>query len=61
VLAMYLCDLAKSGEKIRIPLPPELIPPSVRRQRQNSLTAPSEGTPESDSCLINQTTLEGKR
>ncbi|VVC37884.1 Hypothetical protein CINCED_3A015775 [Cinara cedri] len=61
VLAMYLCDLAKSGEKIRIPLPPELIPPSVRRQRQNSLTAPSEGTPESDSCLINQTTFEDKR
>lgn len=61
VLAMYLCDLAKSGEKIRIPLPPELIPPSVRRQRQNSLTAPSEGTPESDSCLVNQTTFEDKR
>ncbi|XP_050533281.1 intersectin-1 isoform X2 [Daktulosphaira vitifoliae] len=61
VLAMYLCDLAKSGEKIRIPLPPELIPPSIRRQRQSSLTATSEGTPESDTTPINQTTFEDKR
>ncbi|XP_050430286.1 intersectin-1 [Adelges cooleyi] len=61
VLAMYLCDLAKSGEKIHIPLPPELIPPSLRRQRQSSLTGPNEGTPESDSILINQTTFEDKR
>lgn len=39
VLAMHLCDIAKAGEKIPTTLPPELIPPSFRRQRQSSLTS----------------------
>ena len=38
VLAMHLCDLARSGEKIPVPLPPDLIPPTLRRQRHNSLS-----------------------
>ncbi|XP_028046441.1 intersectin-1 isoform X3 [Monomorium pharaonis] len=38
VLAMHLCDIAKAGEKIPTTLPPELIPPTFRRQRQSSLT-----------------------
>ncbi|XP_054264037.1 intersectin-1 isoform X2 [Macrosteles quadrilineatus] len=39
VLAMHLCDLARSGEKIPVPLPLDLIPPSLRRQRNNSLSS----------------------
>lgn len=38
VLAMHLCDIAQTGEKIPPTLPPELIPPTFRRQRQSSLT-----------------------
>jgi len=38
VLAMHLCDIAKVGESIPTTLPPELIPPTFRRQRQSSLT-----------------------
>lgn len=38
VLAMHLCDIAKASEKIPTILPPELIPPTFRRQRQSSLT-----------------------
>lgn len=38
VLAMHLCDIAKTGEKIPTTLPLELIPPTFRRQRQSSLT-----------------------
>lgn len=47
VLAMHLCDLARSGEKIQVPLPQDLIPPTLRRQRQNSLTVtnPEQGDP----------------
>lgn len=45
VLAMHLCDMARSGEKIPVPLPPDLVPPSLRRQRQNSLSASEMGDP----------------
>lgn len=44
VLAMHLCDLARSGEKIPVPLPPDLIPPTLRRQRQNSINS-DQGDP----------------
>ena len=37
VLALHLCDMAKSGEKIPSQLPLELIPPTFRRQRQGSV------------------------
>lgn len=47
VLAMHLCEIAKAGEAIPNALPPELIPPTFRRQRQSSLT-PSLGTPDID-------------
>uniref|UniRef100_A0A1B6KVP3 Intersectin-1-like n=1 Tax=Graphocephala atropunctata TaxID=36148 RepID=A0A1B6KVP3_9HEMI len=42
VLAMHLCDLARSGEKIPVPLPADLVPPSLRRQRQNSIPSAAE-------------------
>ncbi|KAG8288795.1 Intersectin 1 (SH3 domain protein) [Homalodisca vitripennis] len=42
VLAMHLCDLARSGEKIPVPLPADLVPPSLRRQRQNSIPSTAE-------------------
>lgn len=44
VLAMHLCDIAKTGEKIPTALPPELIPPTFRRQRQSSLTLSQNAT-----------------
>lgn len=47
VLAMHLCDMAKSGDTIPVALPLDLIPPTFRRQRQSSLT-PSQGTPDID-------------
>ncbi|KAL1459615.1 hypothetical protein WDU94_011579 [Cyamophila willieti] len=70
VLALHLCDLAKAGEKITVPLPLDMIPPAFRRQRQNSLTqaanaAASAGSG-SESPLdplagIGQTSFEDKR
>lgn len=39
VLAMHLCDIAKAGEQIPTTIPPELVPPTFRRQRQSSLTS----------------------
>lgn len=44
VLAMHLCDIAKTGEKIPTALPPELVPPTFRRQRQSSLTLSQNAT-----------------
>lgn len=44
VLAMHLCDIAKAGEVIPPTLPPELIPPTFKRQRQSSIS--SQGVPE---------------
>lgn len=44
VLAMHLCDIAKAGEVIPPTLPPELIPPTFKRQRQSSVS--SQGVPE---------------
>uniref|UniRef100_A0A1B6C8A9 Intersectin-1 n=1 Tax=Clastoptera arizonana TaxID=38151 RepID=A0A1B6C8A9_9HEMI len=38
VLAMHLCDLARTGETIPASLSHDLIPPTFRRYRQNSLT-----------------------
>lgn len=57
VLAMHLCDLARSGEKIPVPLPPDLIPPTLRRQRQNSVNS-EQGDPLAG---ISQVTFEDKR
>uniref|UniRef100_A0A8D8VEL4 Intersectin-1 n=1 Tax=Cacopsylla melanoneura TaxID=428564 RepID=A0A8D8VEL4_9HEMI len=67
VLALHLCDLAKSGDKIPVPLPLDMIPPAFRRQRQNSLTlAANAAGSGSESPLdplagIGQTTFEDKR
>lgn len=41
---MHLCDMAKSGEKLSAALPPELIPPTFRRQRQGSLKTSTPGS-----------------
>ncbi|XP_064117346.1 intersectin-1-like isoform X7 [Macrobrachium nipponense] len=49
VLAMYMCESAKAGNKIPTVLPPELIPPTHRRQRTASVqSGGSGGTPVSD-------------
>ncbi|KOC60838.1 Intersectin-2 [Habropoda laboriosa] len=62
VLAMHLCDVAKTGEKIPIALPIELIPPAFRRQRQSSLTLSQTGTENIDpSAGMPQTSFEDKR
>jgi hypothetical protein len=45
VLALHLCDMARSGETIPTTLPPNLVPPTLRRQRNNSLTASEQGDP----------------
>ncbi|XP_012284787.1 intersectin-2 isoform X2 [Orussus abietinus] len=64
VLAMYLCDMAKSGEKIPTTLPLELIPPSFRRQRQGSVASiSSQGASEVIDPLAGmpQSSFEDKR
>ena len=49
VLAMYLCESAKAGNKIPTVLPTDLIPPTHRRQRTSSVqSGGSGGTPVSD-------------
>lgn len=61
VLAMHLCDMAKSGETIPAALPADLVPPTFRRQRQSSVS--SQGMPESVDPLAGmpQTSFEDKR
>ncbi|XP_049549099.1 intersectin-1 isoform X1 [Anopheles darlingi] len=46
VLAMYLCDLAATGEKIPTTLPPDLVPPSFRKptSRHGSLVGSRHGS-----------------
>ncbi|KAI5732897.1 hypothetical protein M8J76_005446 [Diaphorina citri] len=70
VLAMHLCDLAKGGEKIPVPLPIDMIPPAFRRQRQNSVTLAANvavaGVPGTEAVPdpmagIGQTSFEDKR
>ncbi|XP_025153688.1 intersectin-2 isoform X3 [Harpegnathos saltator] len=62
VLAMHLCDIAKAGEKIPTVLPPELIPFTFRRQRQNSLTLSQNATENIDPLAgMPQTSFEDKR
>ncbi|XP_011639535.1 intersectin-1 isoform X5 [Pogonomyrmex barbatus] len=62
VLAMHLCDIAKLGEKIPTTLPPELIPPTFRRQRQTSLTLSQNATENIDPLAgMPQTSFEDKR
>ncbi|XP_048002560.1 intersectin-2-like [Leguminivora glycinivorella] len=39
VLAMYLCEKATQGEPVPAKLPPELIPPTFRRQSVTSITS----------------------
>ncbi|XP_058804871.1 intersectin-1 isoform X2 [Phymastichus coffea] len=61
VLAMHLCDMAKAGEVISTSLPPDLIPPTFRRQRQSSVS--SQGVPDNIDPLAGmpQTSFEDKR
>ena len=61
VLAMHLCDMAKLGETIPSVLPPDLVPPTFRRQRQSSVS--SQGLPENVDPLAGmpQTSFEDKR
>lgn len=37
VLALYLCEQAKAGKPVPSTLPPDLIPPSLRRSRTSSI------------------------
>lgn len=49
VLAMYLCESAKAGNKLPTVLPADLIPPTNRRQRTSSIqSGGSGGTPVAD-------------
>lgn len=76
VLAMYLCEIASQGEPIPTKLPPELVPPSFRKNasRHGSISASgsnsrhgsisSQGGNVSDLDVLhnyNQTTFEDKR
>lgn len=63
VLAMYLCESAKAGNKIPTVLPADLIPPTNRRQRTSSIhSAGSGGTPVSEVLgAANDNTFEDKR
>lgn len=75
VLAMYLCDLAASGEPIPAKLPTELIPPSFRKPVSRHGSVPSaansrhssvssQGAPpvvETDFLHYSQTSFEDKR
>ncbi|XP_068201300.1 intersectin-1-like [Palaemon carinicauda] len=63
VLAMYMCECAKAGGKIPTVLPPELIPPTHRRQRTSSVqSGGSGGTPVSDVLAgVNDNSFEDRR
>ncbi|XP_071543645.1 intersectin-1-like isoform X3 [Panulirus ornatus] len=63
VLAMYLCETAKAGNKLPTVLPADLIPPTNRRQRTSSVhSTGSGGTPVADVLgSINENTFEDKR
>ncbi|XP_076663199.1 dynamin associated protein 160 isoform X5 [Andrena cerasifolii] len=62
VVAMHLCDLAKTGENIPSTLPIELIPPAFRRQRQSSLTLSQSGAENIDPLAgMPQSSFEDKR
>lgn len=43
VLALHLCDMARAGETLPPSLPPNLVPPTLRRVRNNSLTSSEQG------------------
>ncbi|XP_073978678.1 dynamin associated protein 160 isoform X3 [Rhodnius prolixus] len=59
VLALHLCDLARAGETLPPTLPPNLVPPTLRRARNNSLSATSDqGDPMAG---LSQVTFEDKR
>ncbi|XP_044011155.1 intersectin-1 isoform X3 [Aphidius gifuensis] len=61
VLAMHLCEIVKSGEKLPTVLPIDLIPPAFRRQRQSSVS--SQGLPDNIDALAGmpQSSFEDKR
>lgn len=75
ILAMYLCDLAASGEPIPVKLPSELIPPTFRKpvSRHGSIpsatnsrhgSVSSQGAPpvvDTDFSHYSQTSFEDKR
>lgn len=63
VLALHLCDLARAGETLPPTLPPNLVPPTLRRARNNSLSATSDqgdpmaGLSQGIFCLSDSTLL----
>ncbi|XP_066905734.1 intersectin-1 isoform X3 [Halyomorpha halys] len=59
VLALHLCDLARAGETLPTSLPPNLVPPTLRRVRNNSLTSSEQG--DLSATGINQVSFEDKR
>ncbi|BES95601.1 RhoGEF [Nesidiocoris tenuis] len=63
VLALHLCDLARQGETLPASLPPNLVPPTLRRVRQNSLGSNSGAPGEFGDPMagIGQTTFDDKR
>lgn len=63
VLAMYLCESAKAGNKLPTVLPADLIPPTNRRQRASSIhSGGSGGTPVAELMGgINDNSFEDKR
>uniref|UniRef100_A0A0A9VV98 Intersectin-2 n=1 Tax=Lygus hesperus TaxID=30085 RepID=A0A0A9VV98_LYGHE len=63
VLALHLCDMARNGETLPPTLPPNLIPPTLKRIRQNSLGSNSSvpGDIGDPMAGIGQVTFEDKR
>ncbi|KAF6206524.1 hypothetical protein GE061_017758 [Apolygus lucorum] len=63
VLALHLCDLARNGETLPATLPPNLIPPTLKRIRQNSLGSNSSAPGDVGDPMagIGQVTFEDKR
>lgn len=60
VLAMYLCDIALQGEKVPAVLPPELVPPSFRKQtsRHGSVVGSRHGSVSSQGAPVHAVPAE---
>ncbi|XP_014247399.1 intersectin-1 isoform X2 [Cimex lectularius] len=61
VLALHLCDMARNGETLPTTLPPNLIPPTLRKVRNNSLTMSPGGDMADPMAGMSQVTFEDKR